>query len=40
MRCAADTGHRQLTVMPNLPHSRAAERVSARIASFDDAYGA
>ena len=26
--------------MPNLPHSRAAERVSARIASFDDAYGA
>ena len=25
--------------MPNLPHSRAAERVRARIASFDDAYG-
>ena len=40
MRCAADTGQRQFTVMPNLPHSRAAERVRARIASFDDAYGA
>ena len=40
LRCPIDTGHTQFTTIPYCPHSRAAERVSERMASFDELYGA
>jgi hypothetical protein len=39
MRCAAEAGQMQFTVIPNRPHSRAAVRVSERTPSFAAAYG-